>query len=148
MQTEAGTKVNFMFTVGKRSQTKEGTVHSINIGNCKCSIAQHTHTHTSTHPPTIASVPNICWHIYNFNGTPGCHQDAHSTSWAHSCASTTAALYIFVCACIWRWKSSGFCPGHDFSQWSYIYTVSICQSDESQPSWELIRLDRDWDFKS
>lgn len=66
------------------------------------SRSTHTHTRPPTHPPTIASVPNICWHIYNFNGTPGCHQDAHSTSWAHSCASTTAALYIFVCACIWR----------------------------------------------
>lgn len=67
----------------------------------------HTEAHPYAHKQAyrqchtaITSLPNICWHIYNFNRSPVCHWDAHIASWANTSASLTAAQCECECVCV------------------------------------------------
>lgn len=61
--------------------------------------SKHKYTYRVLRGNIISSMPNICWHIYNFNRTLVGHRDALSASWACACASLTAGGCVSVCVC-------------------------------------------------
>ena len=80
---------------------------NMTFGKCVQTKQREVSAHESTQKYTyrvlrgdiISSMPNICWHIYNFNRRLVGHRDALSASWACACASLTAAMCVCVCVC-------------------------------------------------